>query len=84
MNLRLDTKILKLWPKLVDHYKPASLSYINKAEITDSEALDIMEKLSVFPKSYNALQVVLFSCSDDVELVDEKYESIVAKWKSAT
>lgn len=21
MNLRLDTKILKLWPKLVDHYK---------------------------------------------------------------
>ena len=20
MNLRLDTKILKLWPKLVDHY----------------------------------------------------------------
>jgi hypothetical protein len=64
--------------------EPASLSYINKTEITDSEALDIMERLSPFPKSYNVLQVVLFSCPDDDELVDEKYEDIVAMWKSAT
>jgi len=27
MNLRLDTKILKLWPKLVDHY---NIAYKNK------------------------------------------------------
>lgn len=67
-----------------DIVEPASLSYINKTEITDSEALDIMEKLSAFPKSYNALQVVLFACPDDDELVDEKYENIVAMWKSAT
>ncbi|MCL1047099.1 hypothetical protein L2737_17510 [Shewanella electrodiphila] len=67
-----------------DIVEPASLSYINKIEISDSEALDIMEKLSAFPKSYNALQVVLFSCPDDDELVDEKYENIVAQWKSAT
>lgn len=64
--------------------EPASLSYINKGELTDSEALEIMDKLSEFPKSYNALQVVLFSCPDDDELVDEKYESIVGMWKSAT
>ncbi|MCL2915591.1 hypothetical protein L2725_17690 [Shewanella corallii] len=67
-----------------DIVEPASLSYINKTEISDSEALSIMEKLSAFPKSYNALQVVLFSCPDVDELVGEKYESIVAKWKSST
>ena len=64
--------------------EPASLSYINKTQISDSEALGIMEKISAFPKSHNALQVVLFSCPDDDELVDEKYENIVTQWKSAT
>jgi hypothetical protein len=64
--------------------EPASLSYINKRELTDNEALEIMVKLSKFPNSYNALQVVLFSCPDDEELVDEKYEDIVSMWKSAT
>ncbi|MGJ8483599.1 hypothetical protein ACSFVZ_06175 [Pseudoalteromonas sp. SYSU M81236] len=64
--------------------EPAALSYINKEELTDNEALEIMVKLSKFPNSYNALQVVLFSCPDDEELVDEKYEEIVSTWKSAT
>lgn len=64
--------------------EPAALSYINKEELTDNEALEIMVKLSKFPNSYNALQVVLFSCPDDEELVDEKYEEIVSMWKSAT
>ncbi|MBC3767473.1 hypothetical protein [Neptunicella marina] len=64
--------------------EPASLSYINKGELTDNEALEIMVKLSKFPNSYNALQVVLFSCPDDKDLVDEKYEEIVSMWKSAT
>ncbi|TMP01957.1 hypothetical protein CWC11_20380, partial [Pseudoalteromonas sp. S3178] len=82
-------KIYKFWKQsfsspVQNIVEPASLSYINKTEISDSEALSIMEKLSAFPKSYNALQVVLFSCSDDDELVDEKYENIVAQWKSAT
>ncbi|WP_462148134.1 hypothetical protein [Pseudoalteromonas gelatinilytica] len=67
-----------------DIVEAASLSYINKTEVSDSEALGIMEELSAFPKSYNALQVVLFSCPDDNELVEKKYESIVAQWKSAT
>tara|TARA_B110000211_G_scaffold200152_1_gene230979 strand:- start:2722 stop:3147 length:426 start_codon:yes stop_codon:yes gene_type:complete len=82
-------KIYKFWKQsfsspVQNIVEPASLSYINKTEISDSEALSIMEKLSAFPKSYNALQVVLFSCSDDDELVDEKYENIVAQWKSTT
>ena len=82
-------KMYKYWKQsfvspVQDIVEPASLSYINKTEITDSEALNIMEKLSEFHKSYNALQVVLFSCPDDNELVDEKYEEILAKWKSAT
>ena len=64
--------------------EPASLTYINKGELTDNEALVIMVKLSKFPNSYNALQVVLFSCPDDEELVDGKYEEIVSMWKSAT
>jgi hypothetical protein len=64
--------------------EPASLTYINKGELTDNEALEIMVKLSKFPNSYNALQVVLFSCPDDEELVDGKYEEIVSMWKSAT
>lgn len=82
-------EVYKYWKQsfaspVQDIVEPAALSYINKTEITDSEALDIMERLSPFPKSYNALQVVLFSCPDDDELVDEKYENIVAMWKSAT
>jgi hypothetical protein len=64
--------------------EPASLSYIHKAELNDNEALKIMGKLSKFPKSYNALQVVLFSCPDEDELVDDKYEEILNHWKSAT
>jgi hypothetical protein len=67
-----------------DIVEPAALSYINKTEISDTEALSIMAKLSAFPKSYNALQVVLFSCPDENESVNEKYENIVAQWKSAT
>ena len=30
MNLRLDIKILKLWPKLVDHYKEILTEFIGK------------------------------------------------------
>jgi len=64
--------------------EPACLSFISKQELADSEALEIMGKLSKYPKSYNALQVVLFSCSDDDELVNDKYEEIVSTWKAAT
>ena len=64
--------------------EPASLTYIHKGELTDKEALEIMVKISKFPNSYNALQVVLFSCPDDDELVDDKYEEIVSIWKTAT
>ena len=82
-------EIYKYWKQsfaspVQDIVEAASLSYINKTEVSGSEALGIMEELSAFPKSYNALQVVLFSCPDDNELVEKKYESIVAQWKSAT
>ena len=68
-------------PKIVE---PACLAHINKHELADTKALEIMDNLSNYPKSYNALQVVLFSCPDEDELVDEKYEQIVSMWKEAT
>ncbi len=64
--------------------EPAAISYIAKVELSDSEALKIMDELSRFPNSYNALLVVLFSCSDEEELVDERYEEIISTWKLAT
>ena len=37
MNLRLDTKILKLWPKLVDHYTPSDeWSALIQGDVTHS------------------------------------------------
>ncbi|TKB45294.1 hypothetical protein [Thalassotalea mangrovi] len=62
--------------------EPASLSYINKMELSDNEALAIMDKLSEYPESFNALQVVLFSCPDDDENVDNKYRETIRLWKS--
>lgn len=89
LNKAKHMEMYKYWKQsfvspVQDIVEPASLSYISKTEITDSEALSIMEKLSAFPKSYNALQVVLFSCPDYDELIDVKYQSILAHWKSAT
>jgi hypothetical protein len=64
--------------------EPASLAHINKLDLADTEALEVMNKLSKYPKSYNALQVVLFSCPDDDELVNDKYDEIVSMWLMAT
>jgi hypothetical protein len=64
--------------------EPASLAHIDKLDLGDTEALEIMNKLSKYPKSYNALQVVLFSCPDDDELVNDKYDEIVSMWQLAT
>jgi len=64
--------------------EPASLAHINKLDLDDTEALEVMNKLSKYPKSYNALQVVLFSCPDDDELVNDKYDEIVSMWQMAT
>ena len=64
--------------------EPASLAHINKLDLDDTEALEVMNKLSKYPKSYNALQVVLFSCPDDDELVNDKYDEIVSIWQMAT
>ena len=63
-----------------DIVESASLSYINKTELTDGAALEIMNNLVIFPKAYNALQVVLFSCPDDEELVDARYDEIISTW----
>ncbi len=44
MNLRLDTKILKLWPKLVDHYswqvQPMTWTQRRKAKVPPSNIIE--------------------------------------------
>jgi hypothetical protein len=61
--------------------EPAILSYISKEDLPDETALSIMEAVRPYKKSYNALSIVLFSCPDDEDKVDDKYEEIVAEWK---
>ncbi len=62
--------------------EPACLSYINKQGLSDSQAIEIMGRLAQYPKSFNALQIVLFSCDDEKGLVDDKYEKIIGQWKA--
>lgn len=62
--------------------EPACLALILKKELTDLQAIEIMEKLSIYPKCFNALKVALFSCPDEQELVDSKYEAVLHSWDS--
>ncbi|WP_090368595.1 hypothetical protein [Ferrimonas sediminum] len=61
--------------------EPACLSFIDKTEINDSKALEMMRELIGFPGSYIALQLVLYSCPDDDDVVSDEYDKIVKQWQ---
>ena len=67
MNLRLDTKILKLWPNFIDHYKEAKYKNVEIAELKafiedklrkmmeqNHTRTDFAEKLQQIVEQYNA------------------------------
>ena len=52
MNLRLDIKILKLWPKLVDHYNGVSFVAKNAGCMLLSDQLVAQKLCSTFKSSF--------------------------------
>tara|TARA_B100000809_G_scaffold242882_1_gene267369 strand:+ start:4 stop:426 length:423 start_codon:yes stop_codon:yes gene_type:complete len=87
LNLNSHLEIYNYWKNsfvspVIELVEPACLALINKVDLEDSKAIEIMNQISEYPKSYNALTVVLFSCPDDDEIVDDLYEKIKSEWKS--
>ncbi|NQY64893.1 MAG: hypothetical protein HRT38_14420 [Alteromonadaceae bacterium] len=80
-------KIYEYWKTVISHpiqelIEPVVYSYINKDELSDDSALEIMELLKPYRNSFNALTIILFSCEDIKDKVDDMYEQIVAEWKN--
>jgi hypothetical protein len=61
MNLRLDTKILKLWPKLVDHYIENSCETVI-ASPWPLDSFFIHRWLEAFIKEWDSGACALDSC----------------------
>jgi hypothetical protein len=79
-------QIYEYWKSVFTHpvqdiIELAILSYISKEDLSDEAAHSIMEAVRPYKKSYNSLTIVMFSCPDDEDKVDDKYEEIVAEWK---
>ena len=80
-------EIYDYWKESFSHpvqsiVETASLSYINKEELSDERALDILEKLREYPKSYNAMKIILFACANEDDLVEDKYDEIESEWSN--